>query len=112
MSGVCAAIAAARQGCRVALIQDRPVLGGNSSSEVRVPIGGACDFNPWARETGILEEMHLEDRAQNPRRIWAGEATSIWDTVMYSKVKAEERIDLYLQTLARMLLWRRVRRKE
>ncbi len=100
LSGVCAAIAAARQGCRVALIQDRPVLGGNSSSEIRVPIGGACDFNPWARETGILEEMHLEDRAQNPRRIWAGEATSIWDTVMYNKVKAEEGIDLYLQTAA------------
>ena len=100
LSGVCAAIAAARQGCRVALIQDRSVLGGNSSSEVRVPIGGACDFNPWARETGILEEMHLEDRVQNPRRIWLGDATSVWDTVMYNAVRAEKGIDLYLETAA------------
>ena len=100
LSGVCAAIAAARQGCRVALIQDRSVLGGNSSSEIRVPIGGACDFNPWARETGVLEEMHLEDRVQNPRRIWLGDATSVWDMVMYNAVRAEKGIDLYLETAA------------
>ena len=40
MAGVCAAIAAARQGLRVALVQDRPVLGGNASSEVRLWVLG------------------------------------------------------------------------
>ncbi len=101
LSGVCAAVSAARLGCSVALVQDRPVLGGNSSSEIRVPIGGACNFNPWARETGILEELHLEDRTQNARRVWMGEATSVWDLVLYKTVAAEPRIDLFLNTLAR-----------
>ena len=59
LAGVCAAIAAARHGCKVALVQDRPVLGGNSSSEIRVPPGGAATPNPWARETGIIEELQL-----------------------------------------------------
>ncbi len=101
LSGVCAAISAARLGCSVALVQDRPVLGGNSSSEIRVPIGGACNFNPWSRETGILEELHLEDRTLNARRVWMGEATSIWDLVIYNAVVAEPRIDLFLNTMAR-----------
>ncbi|HUV06772.1 MAG TPA: FAD-dependent oxidoreductase [Spirochaetia bacterium] len=100
LAGVCAAIAAARMGSKVALIQDRPVLGGNSSSEIRVPIGGACDFNPWARETGTLEELFLEDRVQNARRIWLGEATTLWDFVLYRAVKEEKNIDLFLDTKA------------
>ncbi len=41
LSGVCAAITAARQGCTVTLVQDRPVLGGNCSSEVRLWVLGA-----------------------------------------------------------------------
>ena len=41
MSGMCAAIAAARLGVRTALVQDRPVLGGNASSEIRMHICGA-----------------------------------------------------------------------
>jgi ribulose 1,5-bisphosphate synthetase/thiazole synthase len=101
LSGLCAAVSAARLGCSVALVQDRPVLGGNSSSEIRVPVGGACNFNPWARETGLLEELHLEDRTQNARRVWMGEATSVWDLVLYNAVVAERNIDLYLNTTAR-----------
>lgn len=62
LAGFCAALSAARQGIKTALVQDRPVLGGNSSSEIRVPLGGACDFNPWSRETGILEEFFLSER--------------------------------------------------
>ena len=46
IAGMCAAVAAARQGCRVALINDRPVLGGNNSSEVRVHLGGAAEVGP------------------------------------------------------------------
>ena len=54
LSGICCAIAAARNGCKVGLIQDRPVLGGNASSEVRVWALGATSHmgnnNRWARE--------------------------------------------------------------
>lgn len=58
VGGSCAAIAAARLGCKVALIQDRPVLGGNASSEIRVGIEGATGGgHRYARESGIVEEI-------------------------------------------------------
>ena len=59
LAGICAAIAAARQGRRVALAQNRPVLGGNSSSEVRVWVCGATahGIHMFARETGIMGEQ-------------------------------------------------------
>ena len=53
LAGMCAAIAAARGGSRVVLIQDRPVLGGNASSEIRMWVCGADGHNN--RETGIIE---------------------------------------------------------
>lgn len=46
IAGMCAAVAAARLGCRVALVNDRPVLGGNNSSEVRVHLGGSIELGP------------------------------------------------------------------
>ncbi len=54
LAGICAAIAAAREGKQVALIQNRGVLGGNSSSEVRVWVCGATKHgvNRYARENG------------------------------------------------------------
>ena len=56
-AGVCAAVSAARLGLKVALLQDRPVLGGNSSSEVRVaPIGG-LDKGPFPRNAEIVREL-------------------------------------------------------
>ena len=63
-SGVCAAIAAAREGAKVALVQNRPVFGGSGSSETRMHIVGAnCHSSkPNLRETGILEEILLEMR--------------------------------------------------
>ena len=57
--GVGAAIAAARHGLKVALVHDRPVLGGNSSSEIGVPTEGAAVVHRNARETGICEEANL-----------------------------------------------------
>ncbi len=89
MSGLCAAIAAARHGTKVALIQDRPVLGGNASSEVRMWICGAHGKNK--RETGILEEIHLENLYRNPSVNY-----SIWDSVLYEKAQFEENITLLL----------------
>ena len=66
MAGICAAIAAAREGIRVVLMHERPVLGGNASSEIRMWICGAqgkCN-----RETGILEEIALENLYRNPTK--------------------------------------------
>ncbi len=57
--GLGAAIAAARHGARVALVHDRPVLGGNASSEIGVPTDGAAVSHPDAREGGICEEANL-----------------------------------------------------
>lgn len=82
MAGLCAALAAARHGARVLLMHDRPVLGGNASSEIRVHICGADIHNsiPNMRETGILEEMRMENLRRNPNRNY-----SIWDTILYEK---------------------------
>ncbi len=55
-AGCCAALASARLGAKTALIHDRPVLGGNSSIEIGVPINGAASLHPNARESGIIEE--------------------------------------------------------
>src|SRR5690554_5912296 len=98
LAGVMAAVAASRLGKRTALIQNRPVLGGNSSSEVRVPVGGACDFNPWARESGILEEFFLTERTLDPRRIWLGETPSIWDITLYDLTLKEKNLTTFLNT--------------
>ena len=59
VAGICAAIAAARRGNRVALVQNRSLLGGNASSEIRQSIGGACftGHYPDAREGGIVDEL-------------------------------------------------------
>lgn len=66
---MCSAIAAAREGLRVVLIQDRPVLGGNASSEVRLWALGATSHmgnnNRWSREGGIIDEILVENVYRN-----------------------------------------------
>jgi len=57
MAGCCAAVGAARLGCRVALIQDRPVLGGNNSSEVRVGLSGLIHQAPYPRLGDLVDEL-------------------------------------------------------
>jgi hypothetical protein len=89
MSGLCAAIAAARHGIKVALVQDRPVLGGNASSEIRMWICGAHGENN--RETGILEEIQMENLYLNSTPNY-----SIWDSVLYEKARYQEDISLFL----------------
>ncbi|MFP4057863.1 MAG: FAD-dependent oxidoreductase [Candidatus Brocadiia bacterium] len=101
LAGICAAIAAARGGCRTALVHDRPVLGGNSSSEVRVPPGGANNCNAWARETGIIEELMLDDRARNHEPVASGTMGATWDLGLYQAVQAEPRLTVHLDTSAR-----------
>ncbi|WP_186422641.1 FAD-dependent oxidoreductase [Lacrimispora celerecrescens] len=95
MSGICAAIAAARRGVKTALIHDRPVLGGNASSEIRMHICGADHHMsvPNARETGILEEILLENKRRNPEMVYP-----IFDSVLWEKVHYQENLTLYLNT--------------
>ncbi len=95
LSGVSAALAAARRGARVVLVQDRSVLGGNASSEIKMHIVGAdCHGSrPGARETGIIEELKLEDAYRNPHRCY-----SQWDLLLYEKVKECPNIELLLET--------------
>lgn len=95
LAGVCAAVAAARLGQRVALVNNRPVLGGNSSSEVRVWVCGATAHfkHRYARETGIMGEMFLENQFRNPDG-----NPYLWDLVVLETVKAEANIELFLNT--------------
>lgn len=95
MAGVNAAIAAARNGLNVVLVQDRSMLGGNASSEVKMHIVGAdCHGNkPGLRESGLIEELKLEDAYRNAHRSY-----SQWDLLLYEKVKLEPRITLLLDS--------------
>ena len=89
MAGICAAVAAARGGASVVLMQERPVLGGNASSEIRMWVCGAHGENN--RETGIIEEIALENLRRNPTKNFY-----IWDTVLYDFVLREKNITLLL----------------
>lgn len=95
MAGVCAAVAAARHGAKVVLVQDRSRLGGNSSSEVKMHIVGADmhGSRPGWREGGLLEEFRLDDAVQNPQR-----SREMWDLLLYDKVISEPNITLLLDT--------------
>jgi hypothetical protein len=99
LSGVCAAIAAARNGVKTVLVQDRPVLGGNASSEVRLWVLGATSHmgnnNRWSREGGILNEM-LEENLYRNRQ---GNAL-IFDTILLEKCREERNLTLLLNTAA------------
>mgnify|MGYP003575222975 FL=1 len=97
LSGVCTAITAARKGVKVALVQDRPVLGGNSSSEVRLWILGATSHlgnnNRWSREGGVIDEILVENTYQNKEG-----NPLIFDAILLDKVKSEPNITLLLNT--------------
>ncbi|RZK63481.1 MAG: FAD-dependent oxidoreductase, partial [Pedobacter sp.] len=98
LAGVCTAITAARKGVNVVLIQDRPVLGGNSSSEVRLWILGATSHmgnnNRWSREGGVIDEILVENTYKNKE----GNAL-IFDTILLDKILAETNITLLLNTV-------------
>ncbi len=98
LAGVCAAVEAARKGTKVILIQDRPVLGGNASSEVRMWIMGATSHggnnNRWSREGGLFNEILLDNLYRNK------EGNSIiYDTILLEKVLEEPNITLLLNTM-------------
>ncbi len=97
ISGVCCAVTAAREGLKVTLVQDRPVLGGNASSEVRLWILGATSHmgnnNRWSREGGLIDELLVENTFRNPE----GNPV-IFDTILLEKVIQESNIRLFLNT--------------
>lgn len=95
MSGICAALAAARHGARTALVHDRHVLGGNASSEIRMHICGASEnlAKPDLEESGIMHEIMLDNKSRNDYYNF-----SIWDMVLFSTVKRQKNLTVYLST--------------
>lgn len=100
LAGVCGALSARRLGLSVAIVQDRPVFGGNASSEIRVPIGGAGSFNAWARETGIIAELFLEERRRNFQYHNSSLTNSVLDLVLYDALR-DAGVDMFLNTSCR-----------
>ncbi|MBI2192255.1 MAG: FAD-dependent oxidoreductase [Planctomycetes bacterium] len=99
-AGVPCALAAARCGAKVILCQDRPVLGGNASSEVCLHVVGAdasggrgLELQTEAREGGIIEEIRLETCVRNPQR-----SPSMYDLLLYDKCRSEPHLQLLLNT--------------
>lgn len=95
LSGICAAVAAARMGVKTAIIQNRSMFGGNASSEIRMHIVGAnCHASkPNLRETGILEEILLRNKKKNPYASFP-----IFDTVMWETVRHQKNLTSFLNT--------------
>ncbi|MGB5668765.1 MAG: FAD-dependent oxidoreductase [Maribacter sp.] len=95
-AGICAAVAAARNGSKTVLVQDRPVLGGNASSEMHVHLNGVNNIKGKAeRETGIIEELLLHNRFENEQ-----ESYPVFDHVLYDFVVREPNLTLMLNTQA------------
>ena len=91
-SGICAAVAAARQGLKVALVQDRAVLGGNNSSEIRVQLGGALDCGPYPNLGNLLKEFAPTEKGNAMPPSYYG------DDAKMQIVRNEKNISLFLLT--------------
>ena len=96
MAGIAAAVTAARKGVRTALVQDRPVLGGNASTEIRVNLEGANGggHNRFFVESGLAEDLLLENLWRNP----TGSADH-WGSILLDLVLREKELTLYLDTV-------------
>lgn len=91
LAGLCCAVSAARHGIKTVLIHDRPVLGGNASSEIRMWICGCRGEDN--REGGIVEEITMDNYHSNPSLKF-----SLWDAVLYDKAISEPNLTLLLNT--------------
>ena len=98
ISGTSTAISAARNGLKVALVHERSMLGGNSSSEVKLYPENNSGFHPWIKEGGLNEEFHTEERARNHQPYVEGTMNAHWDLVLYEWAMREPNIKLYLNT--------------
>lgn len=96
MSGMCAAISAARHGVKTVLVHARPVLGGNASSEIRMHICGADEngHKPNLTEGGLLHEILLKNKNRNHDFSYA-----LWDLTLYEAVKSEPNLTVYFNTV-------------
>ncbi len=94
MAGTCTAISAARLGLQVALIQNRPVLGGNNSSEIRVHLNGNINLPPYPRLGDVVAELDPGKRGN------AQPASYYNDDKKLRVVRAEPNIHLFLSTHA------------
>ena len=96
VAGIAAAVSAARKGASVALVHNRPVLGGNASSEIGVFINGAASYNAsvYARESGIVGE--LVNKILNTSFLYDSKA--LLDVAFFEFVYAEKNIELFLNT--------------
>ncbi|GHT45449.1 pyridine nucleotide-disulfide oxidoreductase [Planctomycetales bacterium] len=92
IAGICSSISAARLGCKVALIQNRPVLGGNNSSEVRVHLQGRMGYPPYPNLGNLVHELD----PQHEGNAQPGEHYK--DEKKINAVKGEKNITLYLNT--------------
>ena len=92
IAGICTAVSAARLGLSVALVHDRPVLGGNNSSEVRVHLGAYQNIPPYPRLGDVLAEFGPKSGGN------AREASVYEDEKKLAIVKAEKNIRLFLNT--------------
>ena len=89
LAGMCAALSAARHGAKVIVMHDRPIPGGNASSEIRMWVCGSRGEN--LRETGIVEELLLENLYRNP-----GAVPALWDSILYGSLEYAKNIKLLL----------------
>ena len=92
--GICASLSAARNGLKVALIQDRPLVGGNNSSEVRVWLGGETNFEPFPGIGNIVNEL------EQPKAGHYGDENqpeNYEDEKKLALLRAEKNITLYLE---------------
>jgi hypothetical protein len=94
IAGTCAALTAARLGLKTALVQDRPVLGGNNSSEVRVWLQGARNEEPWPNVGNVVAELEQDRRAHYGP---ANTADLYEDAKKLAVVRAEKNITLLLE---------------
>ena len=122
IAGCCAAVTAARLGCKVALIQNRPVLGGNNSSEVRVGLSGLIRQQPYPRLGELMDELggvgfwtnyEAQQDTASPRSKYilsllskhpeklqhnAGPASNYEDEKKLQLIQSEPNISLFLNT--------------
>ena len=89
IAGMCAAVSAARNGLKVALVNDRPVLGGNNSSEIRVHLGGSVEVAPYEGLGRMIREFGHTKKGN------AGPASNYEDGKKQAFVDAEENVELF-----------------
>lgn len=90
IAGMSAAVSAARLGCKVALVNDRPIVGGNNSSDIRVHLGGRIEQGPYKELGGLQKEFGPEKGGNaQPANVYEDQKKMDW-------LKAEKNVTLFL----------------